>query len=43
MVGSGAFVTTEVIVDTEALAAGVYFVRIGVQNGAKRVVKVVKY
>ena len=39
---TGAFVATEVIVDTEALAAGVYFVRIEVQNGAKRVVKVVK-
>ena len=43
VVRAGAFSATEVIVDTEALAAGVYFVRIEVQNGAKRVVKVVKH
>ena len=40
---AGAFSATEVIVDTEALSAGVYFVRIETQNGAKRVVKVFKY
>ncbi|MGP1461662.1 MAG: T9SS type A sorting domain-containing protein, partial [Bacteroides sp.] len=43
VVRSGSFVTTEVIVDTEALPAGLYFVRIEAKNGAKRVVKVVKY
>ena len=43
VVRAGAFVATEVIVDTEALAAGVYFVRIEVQNGAKRVMKVFRY
>ncbi len=43
VVRSGAFVASEVIVDTEALPAGLYFVRIEAQNGAKRVVKVVKY
>ena len=39
----GAFSATEVLVDTEALPAGVYFVRITAQNGAKRVEKVSKY
>ena len=43
VVRAGAFAATEVIVDTEALPAGVYFVRIEAQNGAKRVVKVVKH
>ena len=43
VVRSGAFSATEVIVDTEVLPAGVYFVRIETQNGAKRVEKVVKY
>ena len=43
VVRSGAFSTTEVIVDTEALPAGLYFVRITAQNGAKRMVRVVKY
>ena len=43
VVRAGAFVATEVIVDTEALAAGVYFVRIEAQNGAKRVMKVFRY
>ena len=43
VVRSGSFSATEVIVDTEALPAGLYFVRIEAQNGAKRVVKVVKY
>ena len=42
VVRAGAFSATEVIVDTESLSAGVYFVRIEAQNGAKRVVKVVK-
>ena len=32
----------EVIVDTEALPAGLYFVRLSVQNGVQRMVKVVK-
>ena len=40
---SGAFAATEVFVDTEALPAGLYFVRITAQNGAKRVEKVFKY
>ena len=39
----GAFAATEEIVDTEALPAGLYFVRIEAQNGAKRVERVVKY
>ena len=43
VVRSGAFVASEVIVDTEVLPAGLYFVRIEAQNGAKRVKKVVKY
>jgi len=43
VVHAGAFSLTEMIVDTEALPAGVYFVRIAAQNGAKRVVKVFKY
>ena len=43
VVRAGAFVATEVLVDTEALPTGVYFVRLIGQNGAKRVVKVSKY
>ncbi len=43
VVRAGAFVATEVIVDTEALAAGVYFVRIEAQYGAKRVMKVFRH
>ena len=43
VVRSGAFSATEVFVDTEALPAGLYFVRITGQNGAKRVEKVFKY
>ena len=43
VVRAGAFVATEMFVDTEALPAGGYFVRIEAQNGAKRVMKVVKY
>ena len=39
----GAFSATEVLVDTEALPAGLYLVRITAQNGAKRMVKVSKY
>ena len=42
VVRAGAFSATGAIVDTEALPAGLYFVRIETQNGAKRVVKVVK-
>ena len=40
---AGAFSATGAIVDTEALPAGLYFVRIEAQNGAKRVEKVFKY
>jgi len=40
---SGAFAATEVFVNTEALPAGLYFVCITGQNGAKRVEKVFKY
>ena len=40
---SGAFAATEVFVNTEALPAGLYFVCITAQNGAKRVEKVFKY
>ena len=43
VVRAGALDGTETIVDTEALPAGLYFVRLTGQNGAKRVVKVVKY
>ncbi|MGP1460752.1 MAG: BspA family leucine-rich repeat surface protein [Bacteroides sp.] len=43
VVRAGTFSATEVFVDTEALPAGVYFVRIESQNGAKKVEKVVKY
>ena len=43
VVRSGAFSTTEVLVDTEVLPAGLYFARIEAQNGAKRVVKVSKH
>ena len=39
----GAFSATEVLVDTEALPAGVYFVRLEAQNGAKKVVKVIRH
>ena len=43
VVRAGAVDSTETVVDTEALPAGLYFVRITGQNGAKRVEKVVKY
>ena len=43
VVRSGALNDTEVFVDTEALPAGLYFVRLMGQNGAKRVEKVFKY
>ena len=43
VVRAGALDGTETVVDTEALPAGLYFVRITGQHGAKRVVKVVKY
>ena len=39
----GSFSATEVLVDTEALPAGVYFVRLEAQNGAKKVVKVIRH
>ena len=38
VVRSGSFFDTEMFVDTEALPAGLYFVRISGKNGAKRVV-----
>ena len=40
---SGAFATTESLIDIEALPAGLYFVRIEAQNGAKKIVRVVKH
>jgi len=40
VVRTGAFVATEVFVDTEALPAGLYLVRLMGQNGAKRVERV---
>ena len=43
VVRAGAVDSTETVVDTEALPAGLYFVRLMGQNGAKRVEKVVKY
>ena len=43
VVRAGALDRTETVVDTETLPAGLYFVRLTGQNGAKRVVKVVKY
>ena len=42
VVRSGALSGTEVFVDTEALPAGLYFVRVTGQNGATRVLRVVK-
>ena len=33
----------ESVVDTEELAAGLYFVRLSTQNGAQRLVKVFHY
>ncbi len=39
----GSFSATEVLVDTEALPAGVYFVLLEAQNGAKKVVKVIRH
>ena len=39
----GSFSATEVLVDTEALPAGVYFVRLEAQNGTKKVVKVIRH
>ena len=39
----GSFSATEVLVDTETLPAGVYFVRLEAQNGAKKVVKVIRH
>ena len=43
VVRSGVINGSEVIIDTEALPAGLYFARLIGQNGAKRVVKVSKY
>ncbi len=43
VVRAGALDGTETVVDTEALPAGLYFVRITGQNGAKKAVKVIKY
>ena len=39
---AGTFSSTELILDTESLAAGVYFVRLEAQNGAKKSIMVVK-
>ncbi|MGP1460955.1 MAG: BspA family leucine-rich repeat surface protein [Bacteroides sp.] len=43
VVRAGAFSATEMIVDTEALPAGLYFVRIEAQNGVRKVVRVIKH
>ena len=43
VVRAGAVDSTETVVDTEALPAGLYFVRLTGQNGAKKLVKVIKY
>ncbi len=43
VVRAGAVDSTETVVDTEALPAGLYFVRLTGQNGAKRGERVVKY
>ena len=43
VVRTGAFVATEVFVDTEALSAGLYLVRLMGQNGANRVERVSKH
>lgn len=42
-VRSGAFATQEVVVDTERLPAGVYFVRLTAQKGAQKTLKVIHY
>ena len=43
VVRAGALDGTETVVDSQELSAGLYFVRIEAQNGAKKTVKVVKY
>jgi len=43
VIRAGALDGTETVVDTEALPAGLYFVRITGQNGAKKAVKVIKH
>jgi len=42
VVRSGGFATQEVVLDTESLPSGVYFVRLVTQNGAQKTMKVVK-
>ena len=42
VVRSGVFATQEVVLDTESLPSGVYFVRLVTQNGAQKTMKVVK-
>ena len=42
VVRSGVFATQEVVLDTESLPSGVYFVRLVAQNGAQKTMKVVK-
>ena len=43
VVRAGALEGTETVVDSEVLPAGLYFVRVTTENGAQRVVRVVKY
>ncbi len=43
VVRAGVLEGTETVVDSEALPAGLYFVRVTTENGAQRVVRVVKY
>ena len=42
VVRAGALSGSETLVDTEALVSGLYFVRITAQNGAQKVVRVIK-
>lgn len=42
VVRAGVLCEKELVVDTEALASGLYFVRIATQNGAQKVVRVIK-
>ncbi len=40
---AGTFSSTELILDTESLPAGVYFVHVKAENAAKKILKVVRY
>jgi len=42
VVRAGALEGTETVVDSQELAAGLYFVRVTTENGAQRVVRVMK-